>query len=172
MHGLTNGLTDTCVPDCRSGAFQVTYIGNTTRKRGLDYGNPPTATVVLSPGEQITNVFGSAWWFIVSIGFTTSSGTVYGPWGDWNGGWSKFSLDGPVYGFYGGWWGSDLSGIGIWTTNRTTTPPPTPNPGINPRGMMRSRMFGGSLSTDSQWDDGSTFAGSSLAHGWSGYEMG
>jgi hypothetical protein len=137
--------------------MQVTYIGNITQKHGLDYGNTPTGTVVLHPGEQITSIFGRNWWWLSSIGFTTSWEAIYGPWGDLEGGWDAYSLDGPVYGLFGGFTGSVISGLGIWTTDNSLPPSPTPAP--NPPGMMRTKMFGGSSPSESQWDDGPNFAG-------------
>jgi hypothetical protein len=134
------------------------YIGNTTTKHGYDYGERPKGTVVLEPGEQISSVFGNADWAINSMGFTTCSGAIYGPWGGTGG--SAFSIDGPVYGLFGGLWGDILGSFGAWTTNTAT--PNNPVLGPNPSGMMRSKLFGSSLLNDSHWDDGSTFPGDSL----------
>jgi hypothetical protein len=119
--------------------IQVTYIGNTTLKHGADYGEPPLGTVVLGAGEQISSVFGTSEILIYSIGFTTSWGTVYGPWGGPTG--YGFSIDGPVYGFYGGMANEILGSIGTWTTDPLPAANPIPVP--NPDGMMRSKMFGG-----------------------------
>jgi hypothetical protein len=142
--------------------MQVTYIGNTTFKRGNDFGEPPAGTIVLVAGEQISSIFGNSDWGINSIGFSTSIGTVYGPWGGPRG--SSYSVSGPVYGFYGGLWGDVLGSFGIWTTDPPQ--PPTPTPASNPAGMMRSKMFGGSLPNDTLWDDGSSFAGNPLLARW------
>ncbi len=136
----------------------MTYIGNTTFKHGNDLGVPPAATVVLSPGEDITSIFGNSGWFIRSLGFTTSWGTVYGPWGDPSE--TAFSIPGPVFGFYGAHWGNIFSSFGIWTTDPPSVPGPTPAP--NPAGVFRSKMFGGLSVNDTRWDHGSTFAGNSL----------
>jgi hypothetical protein len=130
-------------------------MGNTTLKHGNDYGEAPTSTVVLAAGEGISSIFGNADWGINSIGFALNSGTVYGPWGGPGG--FGYTISGPVYGFYGGMRGSILGSLGIWTTDPPPLPSPTPAP--NPAGMMRSKMFGSALPTDTQWDDGSTFAG-------------
>jgi hypothetical protein len=133
----------------------VTYIGNTIQKHGVDLGKSPTATVLLDDGEQISSIFGTVDLLIRSIGFATTSGAIYGPWGKTDG--SVFSINGPVYGFYGGLWDDVLGKLGIWTTDPPIVPTPTPSP--NPSGVMRSRMFGGASFIDSRWDDGANFAG-------------
>ncbi len=135
--------------------MQVTYIGNTTIKHGADFGEPPLGTVVLGAGEQIISIFGTSEVLIYSIGFTTSWGAVYGPWGGSTG--YGFSIDGPVYGLYGGMANEIFGSIGIWTSDPLPEPSPTPAP--NPPGLMRSKMFGGSSLTDSRWDDGSQYPG-------------
>jgi hypothetical protein len=140
-------------------SIQVTYIGNTIRKHGYDFDERPVGTVVLADGEDLTSIFGQSDALIRCIGFTTSSGAIYGPWGDRTRG-IAFSFDGPVYGLYGGLWGDVLSAFGTWTTD--SPPPPSPTPVPNPPGLIRSKMFGGSSLTDNQWDDGTTFAGKPL----------
>ncbi len=140
----------------------MTYIGNTAFKHGKDFGEPPTATVVLSAGEELTSIYGTNNFCIRTLGFTTSWGSVYGPWGESPGPLS-FSLTGPIYGVYGGMADDIFGSIGIWTTDPPPSPAPIPAP--NPVGMRRSKMFGGSAI--SQWDDGSKFAGKAVAlYGW------
>ncbi len=134
----------------------MTYIGNTTFKHGNDFGQNPAGTVVFAAGEEITSIFGDAGSLINSIGFKTSWGAVYGPWG--GGGGVPYLVDGPVYGFYGGVVGDVVSAFGIWTTDSPSAPPP---PAPNPTGMVRSKMFGTSSATDGAWDDHPTFAGNS-----------
>jgi hypothetical protein len=94
--------------------IQVTYIGNTTVKHGNHYGKAPTGTMVLAGGDQISSTFGNADKLVRSIGFTTISGAVFGPWGENNTG-SDYIFPGPVYGFYGGLWGDVLGSLGTWT---------------------------------------------------------
>ncbi len=132
----------------------MTYIGDTTFKHGADFGDPPTGTVVLAVGEEITSIFGHTGYGIHSMGFTTSLGAIYGPWGQLEN--DEYLIAGPVYGFFGGMWGDILTSFGIWTTDpRATTLRPAPNP----PGMMRSIMYGGSSLPENQWDDGSTMIG-------------
>jgi hypothetical protein len=89
------------------------------------------------------------------MGFTTSSGEIFGPWGELDN--DEYSIAGPVYGFYGAMWGDVLTSIGIWTSD----PPPSPSlsPALNPPGMMRSIMYGDTSPGENQWDDGSTLTG-------------
>jgi hypothetical protein len=133
----------------------VTYIGGTTLEHGVARGKSPPGTVVLADGEQIISIFGTAAILIRSIGFVTTSGAIYGPWGGPGGG--EFSINGPVYGFYGDLCGDILGQLGIWTMDSSTPPSPTPSP--NPPGMLRSKMFGGVSLIQNGWDDTSTFAG-------------
>jgi hypothetical protein len=77
-----------------SASIQVRYIGNTTFKHGDDYGEAPTVTIVFGGREQITSIFGRADRSINSIGITTSTGKIYGPWGGPEG--DAFSIPGPV----------------------------------------------------------------------------
>ncbi len=94
-------------------SIQVTYIGSTTFKHGNDYGEAPNVTIDFGTGEQITSIFGRAGRSINSIGFTTSTGTVYGPWGGREG--DAFSIPGPVYGLHGGLQNDVLGSLGTWT---------------------------------------------------------
>ncbi len=134
------------------------YIGNTTSKHGNDYGEAPTATIVLGTGEQITSIFGKAGRIINSFGITTSTGKVHGPWGGREG--VAYSIPGPVYGLHGGLQGDVLGSLGTWTTD----PPEMAIKywAANQPGMMRSKLFGGASVMDSEWDDGSTFPGTRL----------
>jgi hypothetical protein len=111
--------------------------------------------MVLIAGEQITSIFGNADQDINSIGFTTSSGTEYGPWGGPEG--FDYSIYGPIYGLHGALRGNVLGALGTWTTDPPDMRTPTSAP--SPTGMTKSKMFGSSLPTDSEWDDGSTFPG-------------
>ncbi len=101
-------------PDHNSVSVQVTYIGNTTFKHGDDYGEAPIVTIVFGAGEQITSIYGRTDRSINSIGITTSTGTVHGPWGGHAG--DAFSIPGPVYGLHGGLQNDVLGSLGTWTT--------------------------------------------------------
>jgi hypothetical protein len=96
-------------------------MGNTTLKHGNDYGEQPSGTVLLAAAEQVNSIFGNADRYIRSIGFTTSSGAVFGPWGDTDAG-RGYSISGPVYGLYGGLWGDVLGSLGAWTTEPSSLP--------------------------------------------------
>jgi hypothetical protein len=125
---------------------------------GTDMGDPssPTGAVALEQCEQIVGMFGSAGGLIYSIGFRTSLGRVYGPWGSTRG--DPFSYPGVVYGFYGGEkWGS-IAAIGAWVAILTPPPPPSPPLPASPppptRGMLKSPLFGASGDLTVEWDDG------------------
>jgi hypothetical protein len=74
---------------------------------------------MVTGGDHISSIFGNADNLVRSIGFTTSSGAVHGPWGERNAG-SDYLIPGPVYGLYGGLWGDVLGSFGTWTAE----PPP------------------------------------------------
>jgi hypothetical protein len=139
---------------------QVTYVGGTVLKRGDDCGQNPVGSFTLSADEQIIVVSGGAGYNIDRIGFTTSKGNTYGPWGGTGG--SAFRLEGPVYGFYGGinHWGQyyALGGVGTWT-DPTPTPAAPSSPPSPPILDMRSPVFGSQNSLSLTWDDRAAFPG-------------
>ncbi len=137
----------------------MTYIGNTTFKHGADFGQAPVGTFTLSADEQIVAVDGASGLYIDRIGFFTSKGNRYGPYG--SPGDINFRLGGPVYGFYGGYDGTPfVSGIGIWTLP-SPTPPPSPSSPPPPPVPGRSQLpvFSGHGDLSSTWDDGALFTG-------------
>jgi hypothetical protein len=72
-----------------------------------------------SSNERFVNVFGTATGCsITSIGFKTTKGRTFGPWGSGFGG--PFSVDGLVLGFYGALQKGAISGLGVWYTPEIT----------------------------------------------------
>jgi hypothetical protein len=151
--------------DQRLGAYQVTYIGGTVIKHGDDCGAPPLANFTLSSDEQITVVNVRTGDFIDSIGFVTSKGNTYGPYGGGGGGPTR--LEGRVHAFYGGifrLFGCPiLSSIGIWTD-----PPPTPaaptSPSPPPVLDVKSALFGRQSALPTTWDDRAAYTGHCPLH--------
>jgi hypothetical protein len=145
-------------------ARQVTYIGNTTLRNGYNDGTSPTGSFTLANGKQIIAIDGTSRNAIYSLGFTTNKGNRYGPWGNSSEG-TPFRLEGPVYGFYGGRNGPDLSAFGTWTVpSSTVTPsPPPPHPPAIP-GRIQSPTFGGQSNPSSTWDDCASFTGPCPSH--------
>jgi hypothetical protein len=60
----------------------------------------PDYTVSLQPGETISAVFGRTGDLVDAIGFWTSVGRQFGPYGGIGG--APFEFNGPVYAFFGG----------------------------------------------------------------------
>jgi hypothetical protein len=142
------------------GAQQVTYNGNTTMRHGDVNGLRFAGSFTLAPDEQIISVHGRSGVGLDSLGFTTSKGNIYGPWGGTGGG--PYRINGPVCGFHGGRGngGSLLNAIGVWTISSPGSPPPPSKPPPPPiPGMIQSPMFGGQSNLSSTWDDGASFAG-------------
>jgi hypothetical protein len=144
--------------------LQVTYLNGPSLKHGTDMGEPrtPAGTVLLDPFEQVVGIIGTSESLVNSIGFNTSWGRAYGPWGSRTG--SPFANPGTVYGFYGGnKWGC-IGAIGTWVA---LVPPPSdpsslmsPSPPPPPtRGTSKSPRFGSTAGFDTIWDDGPSHSG-------------
>jgi hypothetical protein len=92
---------------------------------GGDVGRPDFAdlVLVLAPGEQIWQVFGTGVVFIESIGFVTTLGRTLGPVGSGNNGpWTVYGI---TTGFFGGdLWGT-VGAIGVYTNVSGRAPYPT-----------------------------------------------
>jgi hypothetical protein len=116
---------------------------------------PPISILV----EQITKVVGSASGnSITSIGFRTSRGTTYGPWGV--GGGEPFEIDGLLVGLFGALEDGEISGIGVWYT-----PTVTFTPGINPFPMfLEMSPAVGDLTNVWTWDDTPDMSGAHIPH--------
>lgn len=129
---------------------QVTYNGNKVFTRGRTGGNP-TGSITLAPGETITAIFGGSGAIVDRVGFRTSFGRTFGPWGGTGGG--IFDLSVPVVGFYGGRYNSAVSALGIYTIG--------PIPAITrPPSLVKSTMVGGDgAPKDRPWDDNPGFEG-------------
>jgi hypothetical protein len=69
--------------------------------------------------EHIIRVFGTVSGnSITSIGFRSTKGFIYGPYGPGSG--EPFTVDGLVLGFFGALNNRVLSGIGVWYTPMTS----------------------------------------------------
>ncbi len=95
---------------------------------GTDNSTPsrPDGRVTLtnSTAERVIRVLGTQIGSsITSIGFSTSRGRTFGPWG--TGGGDPFSVDGQLLGFFGGLQDGNISGIGVWYTPDVTSTVPT-----------------------------------------------
>jgi hypothetical protein len=147
--------------------LQVTYLDGPTIMHGKDMGDhsSPAGALSLEKCEQLVGIFGASGSLLYSIGFNTSLGRVYGPWGTSRG--ESFAYPGIVYGFYGGEkWGC-IGGIGAWVAppGPPLVPPPSLAPSPPPlptRGMSKSPLFGSSTGPFTSWDDGPSHAGPSL----------
>jgi hypothetical protein len=144
---------------------QITYLDGPTIMHGTDMGNAslPTASVNLERCEQLVGILGTSDSLVYSIGFNTSEGRVYGPWGSPLG--KPFTYPGAVFGFFGAErWGC-IAAIGVWVADLATLfdslPPPSPVPPPPPtRGMSKSPVFGGNDGLNTPWDDGPSHEGS------------
>jgi hypothetical protein len=122
---------------------------------GTDYDEPsrPEKSLVIQPTDEwVTSMFGTARGSgngssITSIGFTTSRGRIFGPFGAGSG--NPFSVFGLLLGLYGALDNKYLSGIGAWYT-----PVATSIPGVVmfPRSLDRSPAYG-NLNNAWTWDD-------------------
>jgi hypothetical protein len=124
--------------------------------------SPPAGALLLEQSEELLGIFGAGESLVHSIGFNTSRGRVYGPWGSIRG--SPFAYAGVVYGIYGGEkWGC-VGAIGVWVAllappsgpPSVTLPSPPPPP---TRGTSKSPRFGASSGVDTVWDDGPSHGG-------------
>eukprot|EP00884_Botryococcus_braunii_P004202 jgi/Botrbrau1/13783/Bobra.0056s0034.1 len=140
--------------------FSVTYSDGTYYMHGSNLGRPdrPDGIINLAPGEQLVRIFGHAGEAIDAMGFLSSTGTQYGPWG--GGGGSPWFFDGIISGFYGwnvsgnGVWGT-LGGVGVWAIPISLQPPgPPPPPAV---GRSKSPLYGSGPGTS--FDDGPSFSG-------------
>jgi hypothetical protein len=143
--------------------LQLAYTDGPTIMHGTDMGdNSLTAGAIqLDDCEQLSGIFGTSGSLVYSIGFNTSLGHVYGPWGSTQG--QVFAYSGAIYGFFGGdKWGS-IGALGAWVA--LSVPPVPPSPPAHPppplatRGMTKSPLFGGSGGVNTPWDDGPSHAG-------------
>jgi hypothetical protein len=99
--------------------------------------------------EQIISVFGTAnGSSITSLGFKTSTGGTYAPWGPGQG--DPFAVDGLILGFFGALEDGAISGLGVWYTPTTTF-----KPGQLPLRMNYLEMSAafGDMSSVATWDD-------------------
>jgi hypothetical protein len=129
---------------------------------GSDGGRPdnPDGSFTLAPGEQLVRIFGHSGALIDAMGFKSSKGIQYGPWGGGGGG--PYFYDGVITGFFGATntgWGDVLGQIGIWFTPYAPAgmPPPPPVPG-----RSSSPLFG--TGPGNQFDDGAAFSGDNGLH--------
>ncbi len=127
----------------------------------------PAGNIVLDAQEQLVGMFGKAGPSISQLGFKSSYGISYGPWGGAMGG-SSFASGGPVVAFFGAMRADSccpqdcLGALGVWISNvpappQLPAPPPPPPPA---RGMFQSQLFGGNQDfAYSDWDDGPLYPG-------------
>lgn len=103
---------------------------------GFLIGNPesrpqPDYTVVLGAGEQLVGAFGGTGQGTY-IGFYTSTGQQYGPYGRVQG--TPFTFWGPIYGISVSYTASALQSWTFWTDPPSPPPPPpSPAPPPSPR---------------------------------------
>jgi Domain of unknown function (DUF1929)/Jacalin-like lectin domain/Kelch motif len=85
------------------------------------------STITLAAGESLVSVFGGSGWWIDRIGFTSSTGRAFGPFGG-NGG-AAFDLRAPVgttvVGLFGSASSTLLDKIGLYAADAPAPPPPT-----------------------------------------------
>ncbi len=113
---------------------QVTYRAGLVQAHGQVSGTP-AGNVVLSEQEQLTGMFGKAGPLISQLGFNSSRGTPYGPWGGGTSGF-PFASGGPVVAIFGGTRAgccpeNCLVALGVWMSNilaPPTVPAPPPPP--------------------------------------------
>jgi hypothetical protein len=108
--------------------LQITFKGATQQMHGTDNGFPARpdgrVTISNSTAERVIRVFGTQTGStITSIGFSTTRGRTFGPWG--TGGGDPFSVDGQLLGFFGGLQDGAVSGIGVWYTPDVASTVPT-----------------------------------------------
>jgi hypothetical protein len=151
----------TFIPTC---CEQVAYHGGLVTVHGQGNG-PPAGGLDLNEQEQLLGMFGKAGPSGVSqLGFNSSYGTSYGPWGGGISG-SPFASTGRVVAFFGAMKAGPqdcLGALGVWMSNLPAISPPPPPPPRPPpaRGMSQSRLFGGDLGFEySDWDDGPSYPG-------------
>jgi hypothetical protein len=146
------------------GCLQVTYLDGPTGMHGTDMGDPsmPAGSVVLKDCEQIVTIYGTSASLVNAIGFNTSLGRVYGPWGTLKG--ATFAYPGAVYAFFGGEKCGCIGAIGAWVDppGPPTQPPQPLSPSPPPpptRGMSKSPLFGAGRGLNRVWDDGPSHTG-------------
>jgi hypothetical protein len=135
----------------------------------------PDYVISLQPGERISGAFGRMSERLEAIGFWTSAGRQYGPYGGTGGG--SFAFNGPVYAMFGFsiWNYQSFTGIGFWTDvppppprlPASASPPPSP-PVTGPSpparlpppnlGRIESALYG-QVGDGAFWNDGATYSG-------------
>eukprot|EP00884_Botryococcus_braunii_P011613 jgi/Botrbrau1/20452/Bobra.145_2s0016.1 len=157
-------------------AIQVVYAEDFGPVRGsVGIAEVPDVDLVFPPGETIVGAIGSADYSslqLVSLGFWTSLGNQYGPYGGPLTDGTQFGFLGNIYGFFGGIYSTLLSGIGFWTdapspppAPPSRPPPPVPPPSSNspsPPLYNSGRVQGPALGLFEPanvvyWDDGPKF---------------
>jgi hypothetical protein len=120
----------------------------------VDVPNRPDWIIALNAtDEKLVSVFGTANAIsITSIGFTTSKGRAFGPFGTGDG--APFRVDGQVLGFFGALNNNgDISGIGVWYA-------PAVAP-ILPASLTMSPAYGNLVNVWT-WDDTPNLGGTAL----------
>jgi hypothetical protein len=138
----------------------------------------PDVDLVLQPGETIVGALGSASGDccdqrVVCLGFWSSLGRQYGPYGGDLSDASVFTFLGNIYGFFGGLspYNNYVSGIGFWTDAPSPPPappfrpppplPPSSNspspPPVYNSGRVQGPTLGDFSSYTTYWDDGPNY---------------
>jgi hypothetical protein len=136
----------------------------------------PDISIFLPPGGLIVGVFGRISTTLASIGFWTSDGTQYGPYGSADEG-DFFAFTGQVYSFFGSVSEryKQVTGLGFWTDAPAPPPAPTllppppappldaPSPPARPPlpnlGRIRTYVYGNLGDENAFWDDGPSYTG-------------
>jgi hypothetical protein len=131
--------------------LQVTFKGGVPEMHGTDNGKPATPDwIYISPStlgidEQLISMFGSASGSsVTTIGFTTKTGTILGPYGAIGSDGVPFAVYGLLLGFFGALKDGAISGTGAWYTPEVTS--------TFPRSGEMSPAYGNLVNVWS-WDD-------------------
>jgi hypothetical protein len=96
------------------GSGQVTYVDGMVSMQGSSGGRSNSdGSVQLARGEVIVGMFGTVSGYLNSIGFKTSSGNTFGPFGGTDG--SQFQVFGVPIGFFGGTRNNIMGAIGFYS---------------------------------------------------------